>query len=70
MGKSADCSFNWLLSSDHRFDKSWRTGDGECEAVAVAALGERAVVLGASMDGLLAARVLADFYETVTVVEP
>src|SRR5271166_3470357 len=32
-------------------------------------LGERAVVLGASMGGLLAARVLADFIETVTVVE-
>ena len=32
-------------------------------------LGEHAVVLGASMGGLLAARVLADFYETVTVVE-
>src|ERR1700730_13661154 len=32
-------------------------------------LGERAVVLGASMGGLLAARVLADFYGTVTVVE-
>jgi len=31
-------------------------------------LGEHAVVLGASMGGL-AARVLADFYETVTVVE-
>lgn len=31
--------------------------------------GERAVVLGASMAGLLAARVLADSYETVTVVE-
>jgi 2-polyprenyl-6-methoxyphenol hydroxylase-like FAD-dependent oxidoreductase len=31
--------------------------------------GERAVVLGASMGGLLAARVLADFYERVTVVE-
>jgi 2-polyprenyl-6-methoxyphenol hydroxylase-like FAD-dependent oxidoreductase len=30
---------------------------------------ERAVVLGASMGGLLAARVLADFYDTVTVVE-
>jgi 2-polyprenyl-6-methoxyphenol hydroxylase-like FAD-dependent oxidoreductase len=28
-----------------------------------------AVVLGASMGGLLAARVLADFYESVTVVE-
>ena len=28
-----------------------------------------AVVLGASMGGLLAARVLADFYDTVTVVE-
>ncbi|ORW86758.1 2-polyprenyl-6-methoxyphenol hydroxylase-like oxidoreductase [Mycobacterium sp. IEC1808] len=32
-------------------------------------LGERAVVLGASMGGLLAARVLADFFETVTVFE-
>jgi 2-polyprenyl-6-methoxyphenol hydroxylase-like FAD-dependent oxidoreductase len=32
-------------------------------------LGERAVVLGASMGGLLAARVLSDFYEAVTVVE-
>jgi 2-polyprenyl-6-methoxyphenol hydroxylase-like FAD-dependent oxidoreductase len=35
----------------------------------MAKLGEHAVVLGASMAGLLAARVLADFYETVTVVE-
>jgi len=32
-------------------------------------LGERAVVLGASMGGLLAARVLADFFRTVTVAE-
>jgi 2-polyprenyl-6-methoxyphenol hydroxylase-like FAD-dependent oxidoreductase len=32
-------------------------------------LGERAVVLGASVGGLLAARVLADFFGTVTVVE-
>ena len=32
-------------------------------------LGERAVVLGASMGGLLAARVLADYFRTVTVVE-
>jgi 2-polyprenyl-6-methoxyphenol hydroxylase-like FAD-dependent oxidoreductase len=32
-------------------------------------LGETAVVLGASISGLLAARVLADFYSTVTVVE-
>jgi 2-polyprenyl-6-methoxyphenol hydroxylase-like FAD-dependent oxidoreductase len=32
-------------------------------------LGERAVVLGASMGGLLAARVLGDFFETVTVVD-
>src|SRR5258705_115951 len=36
---------------------------------AMPVLGERAVVLGASMGGLLAARVLADFFETVTVVE-
>jgi 2-polyprenyl-6-methoxyphenol hydroxylase-like FAD-dependent oxidoreductase len=32
-------------------------------------VGERAVVLGASMGGLLAARALADFFDTVTVVE-
>ncbi|MGH3635514.1 MAG: FAD-dependent oxidoreductase [Mycobacterium sp.] len=32
-------------------------------------IGEHAVVLGASMSGLLAARVLADFYGTVTMVE-
>jgi 2-polyprenyl-6-methoxyphenol hydroxylase-like FAD-dependent oxidoreductase len=35
----------------------------------MAKLGQHAVVLGASMGGMLAARVLADFYETVTVVE-
>jgi 2-polyprenyl-6-methoxyphenol hydroxylase-like FAD-dependent oxidoreductase len=35
----------------------------------MAGLGERAVVLGASMGGLLAARVLADFFDAVTVVE-
>jgi 2-polyprenyl-6-methoxyphenol hydroxylase-like FAD-dependent oxidoreductase len=32
-------------------------------------IGEHAVVLGASMGGLLAARVLSDFYDRVTVVE-
>jgi hypothetical protein len=32
-------------------------------------LGERAVVLGASMGGLDAARVLADFFRTVTAIE-
>jgi 2-polyprenyl-6-methoxyphenol hydroxylase-like FAD-dependent oxidoreductase len=35
----------------------------------VAKVGEHTVVLGASMSGLLATRVLADFYRTVTVVE-
>lgn len=35
----------------------------------MATIGEHAIVLGASMAGLLAARVLADFYTTVTVVE-
>jgi 2-polyprenyl-6-methoxyphenol hydroxylase-like FAD-dependent oxidoreductase len=35
----------------------------------VAELGEHAVVLGASMSGLLAATVLTDFYRNVTVVE-
>lgn len=32
-------------------------------------IGRNAVVIGASMGGLLAARVLADFYDTVTLVE-
>ena len=32
-------------------------------------IGEHAVVLGASMSGLLAARVLSDFYRSVTVVD-
>ena len=32
-------------------------------------IGDHAVVLGASMAGLLAARTLADFFDTVTVVE-
>jgi 2-polyprenyl-6-methoxyphenol hydroxylase-like FAD-dependent oxidoreductase len=32
-------------------------------------IGQHAVVIGASMGGLLAARVLADYYDTVTVVE-
>ncbi len=32
-------------------------------------IGEHAVVIGASMAGLLAARALADFYGTVTVLE-
>jgi pimeloyl-ACP methyl ester carboxylesterase len=32
-------------------------------------IGEHAVVIGASMGGLLAARALADFYEQVTVLE-
>ncbi|OBC10713.1 2-polyprenyl-6-methoxyphenol hydroxylase-like oxidoreductase [Mycobacterium sp. 852013-50091_SCH5140682] len=35
----------------------------------MANLGEHALVLGGSIGGLLAARVLADFYDTVTVVE-
>jgi 2-polyprenyl-6-methoxyphenol hydroxylase-like FAD-dependent oxidoreductase len=34
-----------------------------------APVGDHAIVLGGSMAGLLAARVLADFYSTVTVVE-
>jgi 2-polyprenyl-6-methoxyphenol hydroxylase-like FAD-dependent oxidoreductase len=35
----------------------------------MAKIGEHAVVLGASMGGLSAARVLAEYYDTVTVVE-
>ncbi|MGH3541507.1 MAG: NAD(P)/FAD-dependent oxidoreductase [Mycobacterium sp.] len=35
----------------------------------MAKIGDHAVVLGASMAGLLAARALADFFDTVTVVE-
>src|SRR6202011_3453216 len=36
---------------------------------AMAKIGNHAVVWGASMAGLLAARSLADFFDTVTVVE-
>ena len=32
-------------------------------------LGEHAIVIGASMSGLLAARALSDFYTAVTVLE-
>lgn len=39
------------------------------EEVAISKVGQRAIVCGASMAGLLAARVLSDFYEVVTVVE-
>jgi 2-polyprenyl-6-methoxyphenol hydroxylase-like FAD-dependent oxidoreductase len=35
----------------------------------MAKIADHAVVLGASMAGLLAARTLSDFFETVTVVE-
>ena len=35
----------------------------------MAKIGDHAVVLAASMAGLLAARALSDFFETVTVVE-
>jgi 2-polyprenyl-6-methoxyphenol hydroxylase-like FAD-dependent oxidoreductase len=35
----------------------------------MAKIGDHAVVLGASMAGLLAARTLSDFFETVTIVE-
>jgi len=35
----------------------------------MAKIGDHAVVLGASMAGLLAARTLSDSFETVTVVE-
>lgn len=35
----------------------------------MAKIGDHAVVLGASMGGLLAARALADYYDRVTVVE-
>ena len=35
----------------------------------MATLGDHAIVLGGSMGGLLAARVLSDSYRTVTVVE-
>lgn len=39
------------------------------KGISVRKLGQQAVVCGAGMGGLLAARVLADFYQTVTVVE-
>jgi hypothetical protein len=40
------------------------------EGAAMAELGPQAVVLGAAIAGLLTARVLSDFYSSVTVVEP
>jgi 2-polyprenyl-6-methoxyphenol hydroxylase-like FAD-dependent oxidoreductase len=43
--------------------------DFDSGVFAMPELGDHAVVLGASMGGLLAARVLADFFGTVTVVE-
>lgn len=42
---------------------------GDAKGSVVAGLGAQAVVLGASVGGLLAARVLADFYRRVTVLE-
>lgn len=44
-----------------------RTGDSRTPSSSVH--GEHAVVLGASMSGLLAARVLSDYFDQVTVVE-
>jgi 2-polyprenyl-6-methoxyphenol hydroxylase-like FAD-dependent oxidoreductase len=49
------------------------SGNGSAKAVGTvkikAKIGNRAVVLGASMAGMLAARSLADFFDTVIVVE-
>src|SRR5690606_24595993 len=45
-----------------------RADANEREAV-MKPLGQHAVVIGASMGGLLAARALADFYEQVTILE-
>src|SRR5690349_10027536 len=42
---------------------------GQFEGIAMKRLGEHAIVIGASMGGLLAARALSDFYTTVTVLE-
>src|SRR4051812_30781098 len=44
-------------------------GTPRSRGVLMCTLGERAVVLGAGIAGLLAARVVSDFYETVTLVE-
>lgn len=48
-------------------DFVWMRDDGS--GCVMARIGNHAVVLGASMAGLLAARALADFFEKVTVVE-
>lgn len=42
---------------------------GRQEAPRTVKSGERAVTIGASMGGLLAARVLADYYEQVRLLE-
>jgi 2-polyprenyl-6-methoxyphenol hydroxylase-like FAD-dependent oxidoreductase len=54
-----------ILDSDRAEEAVMMRTDG----LAMAKLGGHAVVLGAGIGGLLAARVLADFYDTVTVVE-
>ena len=52
----------WLLSAS---DSAKAVGMSRIQA----SIGSHAVVLGASMAGLLAARTLAEFFDTVTVVE-
>jgi 2-polyprenyl-6-methoxyphenol hydroxylase-like FAD-dependent oxidoreductase len=65
----ADIDDNLLVPSDGRSRPPMANRRRRGWGFAMVVLGERAVVLGASMGGLLAARVLADFFRTVTVVE-
>jgi len=58
-----------VRSSTHSVFDAGLVTIAHVQEVPVAKIGERAVVLGASMGGLLAARVLADFYRTVVVIE-
>ena len=57
----------------HGSDKSGDFPDeskpGPTEALTMTNIGEHAVVLGASVAGLLAARAVADYYQRVTILE-
>src|SRR6266498_380918 len=49
--------------------KTLRQQAKEGGSIAMKHIGQHAIVIGASMGGLLAARALADFYAVVTVLE-
>src|SRR4029453_14985683 len=52
-----------------RTSKDPALAGGEGGSIAMKHIGQHAIVIGASMGGLLAARALSDFYAVVTVLE-